>query len=103
MSGKILDLPVEEKLAIEHLNYDSVNQFLERQNRYSQIAAENRFEEKERFSWINFFWKPTRVFLQRYFRHAGFLDGFSGLALSVLASYSQLAEEVKLWEKQHTQ
>lgn len=101
VSGKILDLPAEGKLAIEHLNYDSVNQFLERQNRYSEIAAQNRFGDGERFSWKNFLWKPIRVFLQRYFRHAGFLDGFYGLALSCLASYSQLAEEVKLWEKYH--
>jgi len=99
VKGRILKLPAREELAIEHLNYDSVSQFLERQNRYSEISAQNRFEEGERFSWKNFFWKPTRVFLQRYIRHAGFLDGFYGLALSFLAFYSQLSEEVKLWEK----
>lgn len=101
VEGEVLELSAEENLAIEHLNYDSVNQFLERQNRYSEVAAENRFEEGEKFSWVGFFWKPTRVFLQRYLRHAGFLDGFSGFVLSLLASYSQLAEEVRLWEKQH--
>lgn len=99
VKGKILKLEALEELAIEHLNYDSVSQFLERQNRYSEISAQNRFENGERFSWKNFFWKPKRVFLQRYLRHAGFLDGFHGFALSILAAYSQLAEEVKLWEK----
>lgn len=99
VKGKILRLEALEDLAIEHLNYDSINQFLERQNRYSEISAQNRVDQGERFSWKNFFWKPTRLFLQRYIRHAGFLDGFHGLALSVLACYSQLSEEVKLWEK----
>jgi (heptosyl)LPS beta-1,4-glucosyltransferase len=99
VAGKVLRLEALEDLAIEHLNYDSVNQFLERQNRYSEIAALNRFDAGERFSWKNFFWKPLRVFLQRYVRHAGFLDGFYGLTLSILACYVQLSEEVKLWEK----
>jgi (heptosyl)LPS beta-1,4-glucosyltransferase len=99
VEGKILKLPAREELAIEHLNYDSISQFLERQNRYSGISAQNRFEDGERFSWKNFFWKPTRVFLQRYIRHAGFLDGFYGLVLSFLSFYSQVGEEIKLWEK----
>lgn len=102
VEGRVLELPAAEELAIEHFNYETINQFLERQNRYSEIAAQGRHESGEKFSWINVFWKPTRVFLQRYVRHAGFLDGFHGLALSLLASYSQLAEEVKLWENQHT-
>lgn len=99
VSGKILDLPAEEELAIKHLNYDSINQFLERQNRYSEVASQNRFEAGERFSWKNFFWQPIRVFLQRFIRHTGFLEGFYGLALSSLAFYARLSEEVKLWEK----
>ena len=99
VKGKIFKLPAREELAIEHLNYDSVSQFLERQNRYSEFGAQNRINEGEKFSWKNFYWKPTRIFLQRYLRHAGFLDGFHGFALSILACYSQLSEEVKLWEK----
>ena len=100
--GKILELPAEENLAIEHLNYETVNQFLERQNRYSEVSARNRYDSGERFSWKNFFWKPTRLFLQRFIRHVGFLDGFYGLALACLAAYTQLSEEVKLWEKERT-
>lgn len=96
---RALDLPAKEELAIEHLNYDSVSQFLERQNRYSEILAQNYLDEGQRFSWFNFFWRPKRVFLQRYLRHLGFLDGFYGFALSLLAVISQFATEVKLWEK----
>ncbi|MDP2649590.1 MAG: glycosyltransferase family 2 protein [bacterium] len=98
--GKVFKLDPLESLAIEHLNYDNINQFLERQNRYSEMSVKNRFEKGEKFSWKNFFWKPKRVFLQRYIRHAGFLDGFCGFAFSYLVAYSQLAEEVKLWEKE---
>jgi glycosyltransferase involved in cell wall biosynthesis len=100
VEGRVLELPAQENLAIEHLNYETVSQFLERQNRYSGVGAQNRFDEGERFSFLNFFWKPMRVFLQRYVRHAGFADGFYGFALCVLSSYAQLCEEVKLWEKE---
>jgi len=99
VKGKVLDLPAKEELAIEHLNYENISQFLSRQNRYSEILAQNYFDEGQRFSWFNFFWRPTRIFLQRYLRHAGFLDGFHGLSLSYLATLSQMATEIKLWEK----
>ena len=101
IKGRVLEIPTKEELAIEHLNYETVSQFLSRQNRYSEILAQNYFDEGQHFSWFNFFWRPKRIFLQRYFRHAGFLDGFHGLALSILASLSQLATEIKLWEKTH--
>ena len=99
VKGRVIDLPVKEELAIEHLNYENVAEFLSRQNRYSEILAQNYFDEGQRFSWFNFFWRPKRVFLQRYLRHLGFLDGFHGLALTILAVISQFATEVKLWEK----
>jgi (heptosyl)LPS beta-1,4-glucosyltransferase len=99
VKGKVLNLPAKEELAIEHLNYENVSQFLSRQNRYSEILAQNYFDEGERFSWFNFFWRPTRIFLQRYLRHFGFLDGFYGLALVYLAVVFQMATEIKLWEK----
>jgi len=99
IKGRVLEIPAKKELAIEHLNYETVSQFLSRQNRYSEIQAQNYFDEGERFSWFNFFWRPTRIFLQRYLRHLGFLDGFYGLTLSYLAVVFQVATEVKLWEK----
>ncbi len=51
VEGKVLDLPVTEQLAVEHLNYDSIREFLERQNRYTDIGAKNRFEGGKKFSW----------------------------------------------------
>lgn len=99
VKGEILKLPAQEELAIEHLNYDSVSEFLSRQNRYSEVLAQNYYDEGEKFSWFNFFWRPTRISLQRYLRHVGFLDGFYGLALCFLAVIAQISTEVKLWEK----
>lgn len=98
VEGKTLQLPADKDLAIVHFGYDNLSQFLERQNRYSTIEAKQRFDEGERFSWSNFFWKPVREFLVRYIKHLGFMDGYYGLSLTFLMCVYQMILEVKLWE-----
>ena len=98
VDGKLIDLPADPELAIIHFGYDNLSQFLERQNRYSTIEAEQRFRSGERFFWPNLFWKPSREFLVRFIKHAAFLDGFYGLALTFLMMIYQLEMMVKLWE-----
>lgn len=98
VEGNILNLPAKEELAIEHQGYSSVEQFINRQNRYSTIEALNLFNSGDKFSWVNFFWKPFREFLVRFIRHLGFLDGFYGLALTYLMMIYQMQVMIKLWE-----
>lgn len=99
VAGKILRLDANPNLAIIHHGYDSVGYFLERQSRYSSIEAEQKFKMGEKVLFWNFFYMPAREFLVRYLRHAGFLDGFHGLALTLLMMIYQLEVLVKLWEK----
>lgn len=98
VSGKVLDLEDKESLAITHDGYDSIRDFLDRQNRYSDIEAQNLYENGKRFSWLMFFWRPAREFSVRYIRHAGFLDSFYGLALTILMMIYQMQVVIKLWE-----
>lgn len=100
VSGKILNLETKEDLAITHFGYESVTLFLDRQNRYSTVEAENLYQEGARFSWKLFFWKPAREFLVRFVSHLGFLDGFHGFALTFLMMIYQLQVMIKLWERQ---
>lgn len=100
VEGEILNLPAKEDFAIEHYGYDSIDEFISRQSRYSSIEAQNLFDLGEKFSWMNFFWRPTREFLVRYIKHLGFLDGFYGFALTFLMMIYQLAVMIKLWEIQ---
>lgn len=100
VEGKILNLQAREDLAIAHFGYGSVAEFMDRQNRYSTIEAENLFSSGVRFSWVSFFWKPKREFLVRFIRHVGFLDGFYGLTLTILMMIYQLQVMVKLWESE---
>lgn len=98
--GKILNLEAKENLAIMHFGYESITQFIDRQNRYSTIEAENLYQEGARFSWKLFFWKLAREFLVRFVNHLGFLDGFHGFALTFLMMVYQLQVMIKLWERQ---
>lgn len=98
VDGSVYELPAKEELAIIHHGYKSISQFMDRQNRYSKIEAENLYEGGERFSWASLFRKPTREFLVRYIRHLGFLDGFYGFALTFLMVIYQLEVQIKLWE-----
>lgn len=96
--GETLKLKADKDLAIIHYGYNNIKEFIDRQNRYSEIEAEQRFKEGERFSWVSFFWSPTREFLVRFIRHLGFLDGFYGFALTFLMMVYQLQVMIKLWE-----
>lgn len=98
ISGKILDLPIKQDLAIVHYGYESISQFIDRQNRYSEIEAHQRDENGEKFSWGKFFWWPTREFLVRFMKHQGYLDGFYGFALTFLMMIYQMEVMIKLWE-----
>lgn len=98
VEGRILNLEKDPSLAIIHLSYDNLSQFMERQNRYSTIEAEQRFKQGERFSPRNFIWRPIREFLVRFIKHAGFLDGSVGLSLTLLMMIYQLQMMIKLWE-----
>lgn len=96
--GEVLNLDAEEDLAIIHTGYEGISQFIDRQNRYSTVEAENMYKEGVRFSWKLFFWNPFREFLVRFIKHAGFLDGFYGFALIFLMMVYQLQVMIKLWE-----
>lgn len=100
VAGKILDLQALPDVAIWHYGYDSIHEFIDRQNRYSEIEAEQRFIEGERMNFWLFLWRPLREFLVRFIKHKGFLDGFYGFALTFLMMIYQIEVLVEMREKQ---
>lgn len=96
--GKGKNVEKDEKLAIVHHNYESINQYIERLNRYSLQAAKELYLDDEQFLPSKLFQKPAEEFVRRFFYLAGYKDGIYGLALSLLQSFSELAIYLKLWE-----
>lgn len=97
--GKGMDLPAEEKNALVHYNYDSIEQFITRLNRYSGIEAEAKIKSGYEFKIKNLIILPTNEFLSRFFAWEGYKDGIHGLVLSLLQAISFLVVEIKCWEK----
>lgn len=97
-AGEGLDLPVEEKFAIIHNNYQTVSQFLERLNRYTSVEAKELEKSGYKFKWSDLIGKPLSEFLSRFFVNKGYQDGLHGLALSFLQAFSFLVVYLKTWE-----
>lgn len=97
--GEGLTLPAEEELAIIHHNYQTVGQFLERMNRYSDIEATGLIKDGYKFEWRDLIQKPLGEFLSRFFSNKGYQDGLHGLALSLLQAFSFLVVYLKVWEE----
>jgi len=96
--GKGVDLPEKEEFAIIHHNYDSIEQYLERMNRYTDIQSQLLIKAKHRFIWKDIITKPLGEFLSRYFHGEGYKDGLHGLALSGLQAFSEFILYLKIWQ-----
>ena len=78
-----------------HKNYETITEFIDKINRYSDLAVRQK----------NVFpnWWFLRDFFKRYFYKLGFLDGYHGLFLSYLQAvyYLTLTVKNKTYENHH--
>jgi (heptosyl)LPS beta-1,4-glucosyltransferase len=79
-----------------HYNYDTLAQFVERQNRYIDYEARILFDQGIRAKPHNFILQPLRELRRRYVSLAGYKDGFHGLLLSLLMAYYTFVMYVRL-------
>lgn len=98
--GEGRDLEAKEKNAVVHCHYQSISQYLERVNRYTDIQAKELIDSGYKFAWQDFLKKPTGEFLSRFFAGEGYKDGIHGLVLALLQMFSELVKYLKVWEKQ---
>ncbi|MBI2611979.1 glycosyltransferase family 2 protein [Candidatus Gottesmanbacteria bacterium] len=96
--GEGIDIEAKEEYAIVHHNYQTIEQFLDRLNRYTTIQAKEMYLEGKKFSWKDLLHEGTREFVSRFFANEGYKDGVHGLVASLLQSYSISVIYAKLWE-----
>lgn len=94
--GDGIDLEAKNDLAIVHHHYESLEQFIERMNRYTTVQAKLKSKDYK-FRWQDLISKPTGEFLSRFFAGGGYRDGVHGLALSLLQAFSELVLYLKIW------
>ncbi|KKQ76345.1 MAG: Glycosyl transferase family 2 [Microgenomates group bacterium GW2011_GWF1_38_5] len=81
-----------------HHQYETVRDFFEMMNRYSEIDASERVKNGRKYSHFRFLFDPIYNFLVRYFYRLGFLDGWRGFVLSYLMAVYHLIVWVKVGE-----
>lgn len=82
-----------------HYQYETVAQFLEMMNRYSELEAKQKVADGQKFSLIKMIVQPKYNFLVRYVYRLGFLDGWRGFILSYLMAVYHFMVWVKIWER----
>ncbi len=86
---------------INHYSYSSVEQYVNKSNLYTTLAAESLLKKGRKVSVSKMIFRPISHFTKTYFFRGGFLDGVHGLILSILQSYYVFLRTVKVWQKQN--
>jgi glycosyltransferase involved in cell wall biosynthesis len=84
-----------------HYNYDTLRQFIDKQERYTALYARMALEKGERPRPHQFITLPLRHFWWRFVTLHGYRDGLHGLTLSALMAWYELARLLtirRLWE-----
>ena len=96
--GRGFDLEEKESNAIVHYHYQSVDQYIDRMNRYTSVQAESLVKKGYKFDWRDLIKKPSGEFLSRYFQGEGYKDGLHGLVLAGLQGFSEFVVYLKVWQ-----
>ncbi|MFZ2153346.1 MAG: glycosyltransferase family 2 protein [Microgenomates group bacterium] len=97
--GHGLTILDNEKLAIRHLNYSSISQYLNQTIRYSRVQAEELLDSGYKLKISDLILKPIQEFNSRYYFAQGYKDGIHGLVFCLLQSFSICLIYIRLWEK----
>ena len=96
--GNGMDLPAEEKYSIVHHHYNTIFEYVDKINRYTDHQKEVVLANGYRFSVSDLITKPIDEFIRQFFARHGYRDGIHGLALSLLQAFSELVLYLKLWQ-----
>ena len=96
--GRGLDIKDEERYAIVHYHYESVDQYIEKMIRYTSAQSMNKISQGYKFNFDDLVKNPINEFISRFFREAGYKDGVHGFALSGLQAFSEFITLLKVWQ-----
>lgn len=81
-----------------HYTYDNWDQYLNKLNHYTRLAAEKYKEQDKKCSFVkDIMLRPLWAFIKVYFLNLGFLDGKMGWVLSVNHYFYTMNKYVKLY------
>jgi len=99
ITGEVFQLPADEKYAIIHHNYDSIDDYIVRMMRYAKIEATEKIDQKKEFHLKEATQNAISEFISRYFAGEGYKDGMLGFTLAVLQLFYSFLVYFYYWEK----
>jgi glycosyltransferase involved in cell wall biosynthesis len=81
-----------------HVGYRTIAQYVERMNRYTDLAAGGLVLRGERFSVVRLLVSPPAAFVKLYLLRGGWLEGVRGLIVASGSAFYVLLKYAKLWE-----
>lgn len=88
---------------ILHFPFDSLSDFIQRQDRYTDLQAQDIIDTQkgldEKMIRYNLTWKPLKLFKKMYFDKKGRKEGMHGLVFSVLFAWVHFLKWAKVWER----
>ncbi len=98
VSGKEYIVPSEEKYAIEHHNYESLDDFLSRMMRYAKTEATQKYHSSKKYELHEAMNEGMQEFVSRYFAAEGYRDGMHGFLLAFLQMVYKFIVYFYVWE-----
>ena len=95
----IVKLEAREEWAMIHHNYQTIEDYLLRLNRYTNIEAEQKMQARRSISNASLMKDFSDEWFSRLFAGQGYKDGARGFYLSCLQAVYQMSVEMKIWEK----
>jgi glycosyltransferase involved in cell wall biosynthesis len=84
-----------------HYSFEGISDQVDRNNRYSTLAAQGLMDKGTHSSLVKILFKPPIKFFETFFLKRGFKDGYPGFIIAVSAAYAVFLKWTKLWELEH--
>ena len=110
-SGTMSDSLVHEAISIsgqtsklknhlDHYSYTSIDEYMEKLERYTSLAADAMLKKGKKFSIFTALARSFFAFFKIYILKAGLFDGKEGFIFAKLSAYYNFIKHIKLWERQ---
>ncbi|MBI2641842.1 glycosyltransferase family 2 protein [Candidatus Roizmanbacteria bacterium] len=97
--GKGFRFEPEEKNAILHYNYNSIDEYIEKATRYAKSEAQELIQQNKKYSIEAAIKQALSEFISRFFAHEGYRDGMHGFVLSLLQKIYYFLVYFYYWEQ----
>jgi len=90
-----------KKIYIRHYPHQSLKSFVKKINFYSDLRAQELFDQNQKNNLFQIIFYPLAKFIQNYFFKLGFLDGTPGIIMALGMSFHSFLVRSKLWHLSH--